>query len=814
MKHSFSTALLGMLLIHCCIGHSFGADELAAPGAPMPKTMLGNIAFWAMPDSYRFDLGAKPKASSTFGGFYENAPLIPVEGARGKRDHGYFSQVLKDAQNGGLDVIDLDCFDDVSLKDVYWWLEEARLSASGIKFSLMLDRMPKRGPQFLAELWKHSEIIDHPNLFKVGGKPFITSYGHREPEFWKNVLESANQAGGSYVIIGDVSSLGADVWERGIVPSAALPSLSQLNGGWYFGGNPSLFATNNSIIKSFREWATKQTPRKIFGASLCWGYISSRRVGNLRSPDGTVQGRLSWLDIINEDPDFVYLTTLNDYSESEMECSANSAFSFLDLNRYFSQRWKTGKWPQLDRPQAFATYRKALAVDEPGIFEVVLLQPEITGTEAPGDIAKLYKAECGIELTNGGNVSLRSGPPEVLPGHLAWRFEADGFPKEGFGTPKISLYKDGREIAFPKGPIASFSIVANGEVVARKWLNVPLHRVYPGATAKLKIAGSPGNLYPRTITFDGLPEQDVIGGVIEWNANPLHGILSSGELRSGYVEEFYTGPGYGPMLHEDGFGKRTIMDQVDRYTSVIRMTGDRFLYPQPAELAAPHADIATVEDFIISSNGNELIDRGLLRRNFALPEEAPKRPQTLQDPSSKIWFLRFNGTSNFFRFGQAYSPQATNAMTMPPGPATVELWIRPKKSGVRQSLFASDRPVLNLELQPDLSVNLTRTNEQLRPVVLKGKSSLSVDKWHHLVAVYSGGKIHLFIDGKENSEPVVCLGLRTEAGSALGATMNSNPGNFFQGDIARFRILQRSLSPAEIAEIYQSQSPQFSNFSK
>jgi hypothetical protein len=299
--------------------------------------------------------------------------------------------------------------------------------------------------------------------------------------------------------------------------------------------------------------------------------------------------------------------------------------------------------------------------------------------------------------------------------------------------------------------------------------------------------------------------------VIELNANSLNSILSPDTLAAGYVENFYAGPGYGPMLYEDGFAKRTVMDQLDRYTAVIRMSQDRLLYPRPVQVEAPHVDPATVQDFIFSAESEELVDRGPLRRNLSLPKDESARPATRQDPGSKVWYLHFNGTSNFIRFGEDYSPHGKDAMTMPPGPATVEVWIRPGKSGKTQALFASERPVLDLELQPDLTVRLTRTDQQRQPVVVNGESSLSPDRWHHVVAVFTGADIRLFVDGKEDAQPVPCHGVRTESDSVLGANVRfANRGDYLAGDIGRFRILQRSLSPDEIAEIYQAKRDQFS----
>lgn len=781
---------------------------LPKPAFVMPRVVIQSMMLWAIPGSQRFDMGITLKDSAVFGGFYENAPLVPVIGKRYKT--GSFLQVLKDVEAAGVDVINLDCFESTTLDSVYWWLEEARLSGTGITISPMIDRMPKRGTQFLVELWNRKDIISHPNLFKVDGKPFVTIYGHREPAFIKEVLKNVKEAGADYIVIGDLSSLGSDVWGKGIIPERALESISMLDGAWFFGGNLSLFNSKQSIVQSLKTWALAQTPRKIFGGSVRGGYISSRRVGHLVSPDGTDKFRRIWIDIIGENPDFAYLSTLNDYSESEMDCSGNASFSFIDMNKYFGSRWKTGEWPHLDKPQAFLSYRKALAVGEPVTIELVLLRPDINGSESVEEIQKLFKIESRIVLSNEKTVTLDTGKVEVLPGHLVWKMRTSGFIPEGFGTPEVRIWEKNREVVFPQGRAASFSIVDNGEVVARKWLNVPLHRIYPDKEARLEVVGSPGSLYPRTLSVGFLPTKDVVCGQIELSGNPLRSFISVDQLASGYIEDFYSGPGYGPMLYKDGFIKRTHMDKTDRYTAIVRMSEDRFLYPKPMKVPSPRVDSSTVTDLIISAGKSELIDRGPLRRNFTLPAESSRNPEIVQDKASKIWFMKFDGMQNCLRFGQAYSPDAVDPMTMPPGPATLEMWVRPRKNNRMQVLFESGHPVLDIVLLPKGLIQLTRVNEASQEVHITGKSMLGLNQWHHIVAVFTGSALRLFIDGKEDATPVPCVGLKTEAGSMLGASMNASPKSFFHGDVARFSILQRSLDEREVADEYMRHKNQFS----
>jgi hypothetical protein len=129
----------------------------------------------------------------------------------------------------------------------------------------------------------------------------------------------------------------------------------------------------------------------------------------------------------------------------------------------------------------------------------------------------------------------------------------------------VRIEADGQTVDLPDGPAAAFGIMNDGEELARKWLDVPLHRIRPGVRAQLVVTGSPENLYPRTLRVQGLPDQQAAGGVLMRNGiHSLWYTLPGETLQKGFVERFYAGPGYGPMRYHDGWKKRRVVDQTDR----------------------------------------------------------------------------------------------------------------------------------------------------------------------------------------------------------------------------------------------------------
>ncbi len=99
-------------------------------------------------------------------------------------------------------------------------------------------------------------------------------------------------------------------------------------------------------------------------------------------------------------------------------------------------------------------------------------------------------------------------------------------------------------------------------------------------------------------------------------------------------------------------------------------------------------------------------------------------------------------------------------------------------------------------------LRLLRFNQRRQEVMVESSRSLTLNKWHHIVAVFTGAEIRLHIDGKLDGMAKV-NGLRSDKESAIGSPAIWSTGvrakSHFAGDIAAVRILQRFMSDAEIA---------------
>ncbi|MBN1558443.1 MAG: LamG domain-containing protein, partial [Lentisphaerae bacterium] len=352
----------------------------------------------------------------------------------------------------------------------------------------------------------------------------------------------------------------------------------------------------------------------------------------------------------------------------------------------------------------------------------------------------------------------------------------------------------------------------------------PLHRIRAGVRARLIVSGSPDNLYPRTVRVEGLPWDDVAGGVLMRNGlTSLWYTLTPDVLRNGFVERFYAGPGFAPVHYEDGWKKRRVQDRTDRYTGAVRLADGGVVYPAPAVLDAPRVDPATVMDPMIpppldrlgpplsptllklwGPDADRLADRGPLGHDLRLPPEGdPARPRVLRDGPDGPWYLRFDGDDD--RVPAA--PGGNRPLNMPPGPLTVELRLRCRAAGRPQVIFDQWGDAMGIGLTGAGRLVIARLNRERTMDWLEGRQPLEPERWYTVHAVYDGRELKLYVDGEADGAPVASDGLRTDENMVLGGTsgilavlagMHERIGGHFAGDLARLRVLQRPLSAEEI----------------
>jgi hypothetical protein len=789
--------------------------------------------WWSTPSSGRFIAGSHPNDPNYPAGSYENAPLIPPANADAwdqtfdDLDQAMAVQVFKDAHAAGIDCLIYDSFSERPSEFAHFFqmAEAARRSGTGVQVLPCLDRIENEGVNFLQRFWLYHDpdtkqlLREHPNIMRVGQCPVIFEYRRVASDVWQQRLERAQAVGGRFFLVARAGS-GSATAVMGQMPDTEKNEITYASAAYLFTSHSTAF-NHPDPVGPLIEMAKSFDPPKAVGGAVTPGYIGTTRVGNLLDPRGTWMYRKQWTDKIKLNPDFVHLTTGNDYSEAtEQECTFNSTFTFMDLTRYFGTRWRTGLWPKLDKPQAFLSYRAAVSIREKTEVELVLLRPEITGEEPTDQIARRFIAACYLVTDDGQRIELSPALAHAESGQIVWRFWNDQpYTHAGWARPEVVIRVDGQTVALPQGPTAAFCIMDQGEELARKWLRVPLHRIRPGVMASVNVTGSPANLYPRTLTIEGLPQDQVAGALFMRNGiTSIWTTLPASVLRNGLVECFIDTPGYMPVKYQDAWRKRRLVDQTDRYTAVVRMDDGSVVYPQPVQLPAPHVASSTVMDWMIPVALDQLgptlsewqkqqwqpltqllKDRGPLGHDLKLPPVGdPTRPDILRDSSKSWWFMRFDGKANQLR---------TGALTMPPGPVTVEMLIRFRQTDRGQVIWDQWGHAMGIGLTGQGTVVLARQNQHRNIDWLQGKQQLTPERWYRLTGTYDGSELRLYVDGEPDGQAVASHGLRTDEKTVIGGGtgmwarmpgLHERVEGYFQGDIARIRVLQNALSESQI----------------
>lgn len=128
--------------------------------------------------------------------------------------------------------------------------------------------------------------------------------------------------------------------------------------------------------------------------------------------------------------------------------------------------------------------------------------------------------------------------------------------------------------------------------------------------------------------------------------------------------------------------------------------------------------------------------------------------------------------------------------SMPYGPFTLEMLLKPEADGRKMTLF-SDRCGISLSL-----------DEEGRPVFLRnqdsvtGKRALESGKWTHLAAVYTGESLVLYLNGKKIGEGKAAIStIPVNSLPRIGNALDLNNG--FRGMLAGFSLEGAVRSPGE-----------------
>ncbi|MFD6228012.1 glycoside hydrolase family 71 protein [Streptomyces sp. NPDC060232] len=290
-----------------------------------------------------------------YGGLLRDRPL-PVAPKTGDWEYANLQQEVRTARAAGIDGFTLDL---LSLSGKNWdrsnlLMAAARSVDPGFKIMLMPDMTSLKtdDPRVLAEAL--ATLAD-------------ASAAHRLPDGRLVVspfkAEAKNAAWWTEVI----RVLKADHGIR----TAFVPLFLD------FGAHSGDFAP---ISYGFSEWGSRsyvgqesstRDVRRAHGMGKIW--MQPVSVQDARPNQGiydeagnTATLRATWTRAIEDDADWVQLTTWNDYSEgSQFAPSLHNGHTYLDLTSYYLTRFKTGGWPKIVRDTLYLSARTQFADARP-----------------------------------------------------------------------------------------------------------------------------------------------------------------------------------------------------------------------------------------------------------------------------------------------------------------------------------------------------------------------------------------------------------------------------------------------------------------
>ncbi|MBI4146721.1 right-handed parallel beta-helix repeat-containing protein [Candidatus Woesearchaeota archaeon] len=140
---------------------------------------------------------------------------------------------------------------------------------------------------------------------------------------------------------------------------------------------------------------------------------------------------------------------------------------------------------------------------------------------------------------------------------------------------------------------------------------------------------------------------------------------------------------------------------------------------------------------------------------------------------------------------------------------SVEAWIRPRTvSGLHavvgySTTLTEPNPFLLLLDQFNADVRFLVRDNALTVATATKSSALTANVWHHVVGVRAGNTVNVYVDGVNGTPATASLGAISVNNLKIGTIQDeSGPDELFNGTIDEVRIYNRSLSAAQVYQLY------------
>ena len=671
-----------------------------------------------------------------------------------------------------------------------------------------------------------AKLGNEPEWLKAKGRPLVFIYDKKfTGETWREIVKSMKASGQTPFLISNTGCTGLGTALFGTFDGRMARSYLDSFEGTYFFGASALEQASIHTANTRKEIGADY-PNILVGGTVWPDYLSTRSDNkNFNSPRGTEFLRRTWEAALAANPDFIHMSTWNDWCEATTFCPSFAILtSRLEISQRYLCRFFGRPLPEgsPDRPETILSYRKCLYQGEPVKFEFLPL-PTLKGP-ATGSYKITLSDESGDVIAEAESPSMDLKRME--PWNWQWKKTANRAASRLIKVKASLKLDDGKAIEYCNLP--DIAIAYPLSYADQLFYSVPLHKMAPASKG---VAMSVNGANTACVAADGLiavtctPKgaDASLETAISRNGHALR-LLAPLNMRGSEMNiDDHEGTVKLRALNEgepSAWADWSLTDgQGNDYFSALTSFPDGTWAYSPTiwtEPAFKHGEIAAQWVFMpkAAKSQDTIVDRSGNDLDFKRGEK------------DKWTFTRLPGNGRALSFnGKDSRLIVSSNPALPNGPCSLETILRYEPTGKEQVIAYQRGAQLSLVIGKDGRLRAMRLPEsRLHPdpfVKVLTKEPLAPKKLHQIVMSFDGTSIKLHVDGRlEGSAP--CEGSRSCEVFSIGGPI---PGSaevslgvdeleadaFLKGEIVRMTLFSKALGEDEIGAMFKraSQQPYF-----
>jgi hypothetical protein len=165
--------------------------------------------------------------------------------------------------------------------------------------------------------------------------------------------------------------------------------------------------------------------------------------------------------------------------------------------------------------------------------------------------------------------------------------------------------------------------------------------------------------------------------------------------------------------------------------------------------------------------------------------------------------LQLDGDGDYVELGNGSWSDITGEITM-------AAWIKVNEFDTGyQTILAKGNNTYRLQRagSSDNSSLWLNTYPNANCVHINGSTNINDGQWHHVVGVFDGDMIYVYVDGIEDGSESFVSGYIETSLDNLQIGANSDEGRYWEGLIDNVRLYDKALTSTEIIDLYTAENP-------